>query len=115
MRIVHAFGDQWRDGYSTGSLKYQKDIDWPFANDSEPKEVRCAIEDVLMSVIEDYDVFPGLFVYNGTQNPRVCDLSAEVLTDRWKLPEKYAIAGTIETRHQQRQQLKFIWFTRRFF
>jgi HEAT repeat protein len=85
-----------------GWEKYQKSL---------PAAVQQAIDELLIGELDDFRKckFTGTWASKNYSDPCLCDMSAQVLADRWKLPISFDLSTSEETRDRQRIQLKNEW------
>lgn len=73
---------------------------------------REAIDELLVGLLDDVRERTGMSGSWGNasfSDPRLCDLSAHVLSLRWKQPGSFDLSGSLGTRDRQRIELKNVW------
>jgi hypothetical protein len=89
---------------------------WENYQKSLAPEVDSAIDEILVGELDDSREranMSGTWGGKEVHDPRLCDLSAHVLAQRWKHPEAFDITATEEVRDRQRKQLKNEWLNKR--
>jgi hypothetical protein len=84
---------------------------WENYQKSLPNAVQQAIDELLIGEFDDFRKckFTGTWASKNYSDPCLCDMSAQVLADRWKLPISFDLSTNEETRGRQRIQLKNEW------
>jgi len=88
---------------------------WENYQKSLPAAVQQAIDELLVAEFDDFRKcnFTGTWERRDYHDPYLCDMSAQVLADRWKLPLSFDLSTNEETRERQRMQLKKEWLKRK--
>jgi hypothetical protein len=76
------------------------------------QEVQDVAESLLIETLDDTEMRYGMSISHGderTEAPRVCDLAASALVDRWEKPDLFKLGGSPRNRNRQILELKNIY------
>ncbi len=85
---------------------------WEKRQKSLAPEVEQAIDEILVGELDDPREKTGMSGSWGDKrfsNPRLCDLSGQLLAQRWKQPSWFDLSGSNRIRDRQRVELKNVW------
>jgi hypothetical protein len=104
--------------FRAGPVEIRADIVWAFrreqsfADKNAASDVRDAADMLLIDALDDADVRRGMSIGSSKgsiDDPRVCDLAAGALVDRWGRPDLFELWGSPRNRDRQILELKNIW------
>lgn len=115
LEVVSSFGER-RGSFSEFSIGPGGALNLPDDATELTEDTRAAAEELLVGSLDDNEERTGMSgKWNGLSfnDPRICDIAAFILADRWKTEYEFDLTAPIASRNRQLIAIKNVWRRKR--